>query len=315
MHVRVVLMLALLAAITAMAADGYATYLRDLAWRESRHDLNAQNGSHIGLFQMGTAALIDAGYLTRDGRWTGKNGATSREAFLASPQIQTEAIHDYNQVQWAWIQRNGLDRYIGQIVDGVQITASGLLAGAHLVGRAGLGCYLAGRFCDAPGVTLRNGVPIDGLGTTVSEYLGKFGGHDLDLSAGTPPAVSYSAGYRPTYGSLTGGAGGTPATDPNIGRDQDVGLQAPTPSIRFGDGYRGGPAEISIDGSDASTVRALVLGVLIAITLIFAARGMQADYQALEAGRSDAGRLLMAMGRWWLVLLVLLVLIGAVIHG
>lgn len=299
-------MLALLAAITAMAADGYATYLRDLAWRESRHGLTAQNGSHIGLFQMGTAALIDAGYLTRDGRWTGKNGAISRAAFLASPQIQTQAIHDYNQLQWAWIQRNGLDRYIGQTVDGVPVTASGLLGGAHLVGRAGLACYLAGRFCDAPGVTLRNGVPIDGLGTTVSEYLGKFGGHDLGLSSGAPPAVGYSPGYRPTYGSITGAAAGNPApADPGIGRDQDIGLQAPTPPIRFGDGYRGGPAEISIDGSDASTVRTLVLGVLIAITLIFAARGMQADYQALSAGRNDVGRLLMAMGRWWLVLLVL----------
>ena len=305
---RVLLVGVLLAAVTALAADGYATYLRDLAWRESKHQLDAKNGSHIGLFQMGTAALIDSGYLTRDGRWTGKNGATSREAFLSSPAIQTQAIHDYNQVQWAWIQRNGLDRYVGQSVGGVQVTESGLLAGAHLVGRAGLACYLAGRFCDTPGVTLRNGVPVDGLGTTVSEYLAKFGGHDLDLSAGAPPTVNYSSGYRPTYGSLAGSGGNADGTDTGI--DQDIGVQAPTPPIRFGDGYRGGPAEVTIDGAGASVLRDLFFGVLIAIGLTIAARSVQAEHQSAGEGRSSYGRVLMLAGRWWLVLLV----VGGVVY-
>ena len=31
--------------VASRPAYGYATYLRDLAWRESRHGLTAQNGS------------------------------------------------------------------------------------------------------------------------------------------------------------------------------------------------------------------------------------------------------------------------------
>ena len=123
---------------TAAWAGSYTQYLQDLAWRESRHRLSERAGSHIGLFQMGTAALIDAGYMNASGQWTGKNGATSAAAFLSSAAIQTQAVHDYNQVQWAWIERNHLDSYIGQTINGVEITASGLLAAAHLVGRAGL---------------------------------------------------------------------------------------------------------------------------------------------------------------------------------
>lgn len=206
--------LLLLALASAWAAGTYADYLRDLAWRESTHNPRAgENSSYIGLFQMGRAALIDAGYMTPSGAWTGKNGATSKETFLASTDIQTQAIHDYNRVQWAWIQRQGLDQYIGQTVGGVEVTASGLLAGAHLVGRAGLGCYLAGRFCNAAGVTLRDGVPIDGKGTTVTEYMRKFGGNTLGLDSAAPLGLAYDSGYTPTYGGGSGTGTGSPGTD------------------------------------------------------------------------------------------------------
>lgn len=197
---------------TAAWAGSYTQYLQDLAWRESRHRLSERAGSHIGLFQMGTAALIDAGYMNASGQWTGKNGATSAAAFLSSAAIQTQAVHDYNQVQWAWIERNHLDSYIGQTINGVEITASGLLAAAHLVGRAGLSCYLAGNYCNAAGVTLRDGVPVDGFGTPVTEYLSQFGGHDLGLDNAAAPAVAYSDDYSPGYGSLSG-AGGSSGSD------------------------------------------------------------------------------------------------------
>lgn len=213
-RVRRFWLLALLVAASALAA-GYDTYLRDLAYRESGNRPWVVNRyGYMGLYQMGRAALIDAGYMTSSGQWTGKNGATSQAAFLASPAIQTAAINDYNQVQWRYITRMGLDRYVGQNIGGVQITESGLLAGAHLLGAGNLATFLR-----SGGAT----VPRDGNRVPITQYIAAFGGHDLSFNGPLPDVDQVGSGYTPTYGAIQPGGtgsdpdagGGVPATDPS----------------------------------------------------------------------------------------------------
>lgn len=170
----------LLVSLTAWAAFEYSDYLSALCTRESGCNPRSQNqAGFLGNYQMGEAALADAGYYTRDntpgindwrGTWSGKNGINSQADFFASPEKQAQAINDYNAVQWRYIQADGSDRYLGQTINGILITESGLLAGAHLVGHAGLHKFLAS-----------NGqiVPHDGNKVAVTNYIAKFSGYNI----------------------------------------------------------------------------------------------------------------------------------------
>ena len=145
---------------------------------------------------MGEDAMIDAGYYRRDGtpkandwkpsNFTGKNGINSLADFLASPAKQTQAITDYNQKQWSYITAMGLDKAIGRTINGILITESGLLAGAHLVGIGGLQ-----QFINSNGSI----VPVDGNKTPITKYVKDFGGFALGPVApafvppGGPPVV------------------------------------------------------------------------------------------------------------------------------
>ncbi len=118
-------------------------FLEALGARESGADYGAVNrAGYVGKYQMGEAALIDAGYYQADGtarndwrgRWTGRDGVNSCKDFLASPRAQENAVRAYHKRVWGYVRRAGLDRYAGSTVGQVNITPLGLLAGAHLVG-------------------------------------------------------------------------------------------------------------------------------------------------------------------------------------
>jgi hypothetical protein len=92
---------------------------------------------------------------------------TTVQAFAQSPQLQqqVEAWH-FNDIN-NYIQSQGLGRYVGQTVGGTVITPQGMLAAAHLGGKAGLKQFLeSGGKYD----------PADQLGTTLSSYMSRFGG-------------------------------------------------------------------------------------------------------------------------------------------
>ena len=168
---------------------------------------------YLGLFQMGEAALIDAGFYVADGsgtndwrgQWTGRQGVSSVQDFLNNPAAQAEAVAAYHQRLWTYIQGAGLDRYVGQEINGVQITRSGLIAAAHLVGAGSLAQYLRS-----------NGavIPIDGNRTPVTEYLQRFGGYEL-TGAGNNCA-QFATGV-PTGGVGRSTPGGTTPTAPQVG--------------------------------------------------------------------------------------------------
>ncbi|PHV19180.1 DUF3262 domain-containing protein [Janthinobacterium sp. BJB446] len=194
----------------AVAATGYADFLKAIAQRES--SLNpgiVNNQGYAGLFQMGTLAMTDAGYYRSNGSavnswggtFTGKNGVTSLNMFLANPDLQVKAITAYYAKLQGYIDYFGLSQYVGRTLNGTQITASGLIAGAHLVGIGSLKHYL-----DSGGSV----VPRDGNNVPVTQYIAQFGGYAVAAVAPTFAEVLAA--------SPTGGTGSNPLpTNPGGG--------------------------------------------------------------------------------------------------
>jgi hypothetical protein len=168
----------------------YNDFLRALGYRESGGQYGIVNKyGYLGKYQMGEAALKDAGYYKGDytrkndwiGEWTGKDGVWSKEDFLRSPRAQERAIREFHRKMWKYIKALGLDRYIGRVVRGIYITESGLLGGAHLLGAGNLKKFL-----------YSNGriVPTDGHGTPITEYIHRFANYDISEITGSRPTYS-----------------------------------------------------------------------------------------------------------------------------
>lgn len=163
----------------------YQNFLESLAARESGGNYQAINSyGYLGKYQMGEAALIDSGYYTKDGtanndwrgQWTGKDGISSSIDFLKNTDAQETAIRDYMSIQWKYIEHFKLDEYVGKELNGITITESGLLAGAHLKGVGGLKDAieneLDGQFTDA-------------YGTDIQEYIANFGNFETPYEIDT----------------------------------------------------------------------------------------------------------------------------------
>ena len=161
---------------------GTDDFYQALSNRESSgiHTKISERFHYIGLYQMGESALEDAGYYVKDngvynndwtGRWTGKNGIHNREDFLNAPEKQTRAIKDYHDKIWNGLLRN-YQKYDGQIIAGYNITKSGMIAAAHLVGHVHLK-----KFIDSNGIDNKS----DGNMVPCTEYLKNFGGYNIEF--------------------------------------------------------------------------------------------------------------------------------------
>jgi len=175
----------------------YRDFLRALGYRESggRYWIENRYG-YLGKYQMGEAALKDAGYYKGDitrrndwiGEWTGKDGIWSKEDFLRNPRAQENAIREFHRKMWRYITALGLDRYVGKVVRGIVITESGLLGGAHLLGAGNLK-----RFLKSNGAI----IPRDGNGTPITHYIEKFGGYDIsEITNRRPSRYNYRNYYE-----------------------------------------------------------------------------------------------------------------------
>lgn len=141
-----------------------------LGYSESRNNYKPDPPNpygFIGKYQMGAAALVDAGYIKRSayeqrdrsksandvlndpGAWTGKDGVYSKQGFEGSPSAQ-EAAHVTNTEN---IIRNGIKSgYISRSDD--PGTVGGKVMAAHLLGVAGAKkWYETGIGQDANGAT------------------------------------------------------------------------------------------------------------------------------------------------------------------
>ena len=158
----------------------FEQFLNDLGARESGGNYKAFNKyGYAGKYQMGESALVDAGYYKKpsgkynndwSGVFTGKDGVKSIQDFLNNSQAQENAQIIFKKRQWGYLKAVGADKYIGKTINGYIITASGLLAGAHLKGAGSVIKYLKS-----------NGSLIekDGFGTSVESYIKKFAGYDV----------------------------------------------------------------------------------------------------------------------------------------
>lgn len=153
---------------------------------ESGGNFRAQNSAvgaggmvgHFGRLQFGQARLQEAAAA----------GAippgTSPQQFMADPQLQQRAEQWHFADIDAKIQQNGLDRFVGQQINGVPITIDGMRAVAHLGGSEGLRRFLltGGRYN-----------PRDANGTSLMDYLGRHATRAAQAPAGQPSAGQPSA--------------------------------------------------------------------------------------------------------------------------
>lgn len=110
-------------------------FYRALAMKESSNNHKIVNRlGYMGLYQMGTDALIDAGYIDRKDRktWTGKYGIHSREDFLNDRQVQEIAIREYHEIVWRYLAP--VHKYEGETIAGITLSKAGMISAAHLIG-------------------------------------------------------------------------------------------------------------------------------------------------------------------------------------
>ena len=155
-------------------------FLEDLGARESGGNYKAFNKyGYAGKYQMGEAALIDAGYYKKTsgkfnndwtGIFTGRDGVKSIKDFLNNPVAQENAQIIFKKRQWGDLKAVGANNYVGKVINGYTITPSGLLAGAHLKGAGSVIKYLKSN---------GNIVEKDAFGTSVETYMKRFAGYDV----------------------------------------------------------------------------------------------------------------------------------------
>jgi len=110
-------------------------------------------------------------------------GITNTKDFLNNPNLQERAFKAL-LCKNKWELRNEINRYEGQVIRGVKITESGILAAAHLAGANSVKVFLKSNG--------RNGYR-DGFGTSLKSYIKKFGGYDTsNIVAHPAPKVKTS---------------------------------------------------------------------------------------------------------------------------
>lgn len=134
----------------------FAGFKQALAFKESQGKYRLVNTfGYMGKYQFGEDALQMVG--VRDSLSFMNNPVLQEKAFLALLAINK------------WELRSEIAQYEGQVISGVKITESGLLAAAHLGGAGSVK-----RFLKTNGSSSRK----DGYGTSIKSYIRNYGGYD-----------------------------------------------------------------------------------------------------------------------------------------
>ena len=138
---------------------GVISFMRHMARIESnnRHDIVNRFGM-MGKYQFHPRTVRELGF------------KVSRKEFLSNPVLQDSVMVAYMRSNRSDL-RKLIRKYAGKRVNGVMVTESGILAGAHLGGTGGLlAFFYPERF---------NGKTVDANGTSIALYMKKFGGYNL----------------------------------------------------------------------------------------------------------------------------------------
>lgn len=133
-------------------------YLHDLGNRESKNNYQAVNSlGYLGRYQFGMKTLSNIGV------------NTTKTEFLQDAMLQDSAmlrLLKQNKITLSTV----ISKYDSTIVDGLLVTESGILAGAHLGGSGNVKKYLT------RGINRK-----DAYGTSIGNYTHTFSGYELNL--------------------------------------------------------------------------------------------------------------------------------------
>ena len=137
----------------------YSSFLDAVGHRESTNNYKAVNQfGYLGKYQFGRKTLNAIGL----------DDISNRE-FLANPSIQEEAMLILLKKNKHTLRRE-IRKYVGDTVNGIYITESGILAAAHLAGAGNVKKFF------------RRGYEFkDGNGTKMTSYMIMFADYDLKL--------------------------------------------------------------------------------------------------------------------------------------
>jgi len=134
-------------------------FLDDIGFRESSNNYKAVNQfGYLGKYQFGRKTLNAIGF-----------EEISNYEFLSNPEIQEEAMLVLLQKNRHTLRRE-IKKYVGQTINGIYITESGILAAAHLGGAGNVRKFF------------RKGHEFeDGNGTKMTSYMIRFSDYNLNL--------------------------------------------------------------------------------------------------------------------------------------
>ncbi|WP_339839620.1 peptidoglycan-binding protein LysM [uncultured Flavobacterium sp.] len=135
----------------------YIGFRQAVAYKESRGKSTLVNPyGYMGKYQFGKSTLRAV-------------GVYDFQNFLNNVSIQDKAFKAL-VAKNKWELRKEIETYSGRIINGVEITESGIVAAAHLSGAGSVKKYLRSNG--------RNGFK-DGFGTSLRSYIKKFASYDI----------------------------------------------------------------------------------------------------------------------------------------
>jgi hypothetical protein len=140
-------------------ANRHVDFLQAIGHKESGNNYNVVNTyGYMGKYQFGASTLKGLGF------------KVTKEEFLNNPALQEEAMQALLEHNRKKLKRQ-IEKYCGETIHGVYITESGILAAAHLAGQGNVKKFF------------RKGYEFkDGYGTSMTSYMEKFSGYQLDLN-------------------------------------------------------------------------------------------------------------------------------------
>lgn len=154
-----------------LPARNFKDFSHALGFKESQNRYHVVNPyGYMGKYQFGSATLSNL-------------GISDTLHFLQSPDLQEKAFVAYISCN-KWILRRDIMKYNGTVINGVEVTESGILAAAHLAGPGSVKKYLKTngeqRFRDANGAS-------------ILKYMKKFGGYDISAIPAKKSAKVFKA--------------------------------------------------------------------------------------------------------------------------
>ena len=155
----------------------YNQFLELLAIRESSGEyyITSASSKYLGRYQIGPETLKQIGFMDENRNWidlANRLGVNSHQDFLNNEIAQEVAILFALRWDYQFILSNGDNQYIGQTIEGKEVTVSGLIAAYHLVGNGTMHKALSGQISWEKA---KDGNRVSGL-----TYMEEMGGLNLD---------------------------------------------------------------------------------------------------------------------------------------